>query len=94
MSVGGTIIDIVQVTPSRWWIDTADKDTSWGTHSTTAVYCDPAGYPIEVGDKLWWQSKTCFWTSAKHSRIGTDIPLKKLSYSGVLHPDLATNGKP
>jgi len=89
MSVGGTIIDIVQVSPNKWWVDTIDTHAvpTPGRHSSMAVYVDPAGHSLDVGDSLWWQGKKCYWTS-RRLNAQKDVPLTKLSYSGVPHPDM------
>lgn len=83
MSVGGVIVDIVPVRVDKWWVNTREP------HSGTlcAVYCDPQGLDVQVGDGLWWQGRSCYWTPA--SRSATDIELPKIGYSGVRHPDLA-----
>lgn len=80
MSVGGTVIDIVPVSPSKLWVNTMDR----GSLHHVAVYCDPQGEPIDVGDSLWWQSGKCYWTPRDRSR--QDVPLPKIGYSGVAHP--------
>lgn len=80
MSVGGTIIDIVPVTPAKWWINTMDR----GSLTHVAVYCDPKGEPLDVGDSLWWQSGWCYWTPSNRTR--QDVKLPKIGYSGVPHP--------
>ena len=86
MSVGGIIVDIVEVAPDRWWIDTVDKSDLMHGGRTVAVYCDPRPEHPEVGDSLWWQSGACYWTPADRSRV--DVKLKKIGGSGVAHPDL------
>lgn len=85
MSVGGTIIDIVQVSSNKWWINTFDK------HDLCAVYCDPQGLPLEVGDSLWWQAGKCYWTP--RSRARRDVAIPKIGYSGVPHPDKLIQGQ-
>ena len=83
MSVGGAIIDIVKVRADKWWVNTMDR----GDLNHVAVYCNPLGEPIDVGDSLWWQGAHCYWTPADRSR--QDVKLPKIGYSGVRHPDLA-----
>jgi hypothetical protein len=78
VSVGGCIVDIVPVAPDKWWVNTFDK------HTECAVYIDPLGLPVAVGDSLWWQGLSCYWTPA--DRSATDIELPKRGFSGVAHP--------
>lgn len=87
MSVGGTIIDIVEVSPSKWWVNTVDKSDLMHGGRTVAVYCDPQGEPLTVGDTLWWQGGLCFWTPRTHPDGRSDVRLRKIGYSGVPHPD-------
>jgi len=92
MSVGGFIVDIVKVSEDRWWVDTADRSTGWaqpgGRKHTVAVYCDPQGHELQVGDGLWWQGNFCYWTPRQKPDGRHDIKIPKLGYSGVTHPDL------
>lgn len=87
MSVGGTIIDIVQVRDDKWWINTVEKFDACHAEQTCAVYCDPKGEPIQVGDALWWQGVWCFWTPRVRPDGRSDVKLPKRGYSGVNHPD-------
>ena len=97
MSVGGTIVDIVPVSDKKWWVATVDANVSWsvlGPGPIATVYLDPLGNQLQVGDGLWWQAMTCFWTS----RVAPDgipryspVPLRavelpKLSHYVVEHP--------
>ena len=84
MSVGGVVIDVVPVTPSKWWVNTMDG----GSLTPVAVYCDPQGETIDVGDLLWWQAGSCYWTPRDRSR--EDVELPKIGYSGVAHPHKRT----
>jgi hypothetical protein len=88
MSVGGLIVDVVEVDPHRWWINTIDPHDLSGPEPgrrTVAVYCDPLSERPAVGDSLWWQAGWCMWTPADRSRA--DVKLPKIGYSGVRHPD-------
>lgn len=87
MSVGGIVVDIVRVAPHRWWINTLEPGSDTRAGRTLAVYCDPSGEPIEVGDALWWAGRHCLWTPQVHPDGRSDVRLPKLSYSGVRHPD-------
>ena len=90
LMVGGVIVDIVPIDEHRIWVNCAD--TSRAIPETCAVYVDPVGvrlqvkWNIEVGDSLWWQGDSAFWTPSGGSLA--DIRLKRLSYSGVPHPHL------
>lgn len=95
MSVGGIVVDIVPVTADKWWINTV-QNYDWTLLLTpeqigkraVAVYCDPLGEPIEVGDSLWWQAGKCYWTPRVHPDGRSDVPLRKIGGSGVAHPHL------
>ena len=91
MSVGGLIIDIVKVSDSKWWINTIGRthstDPLGKTHST-AVYVNPMGEHIDIGDTMWWQGGSCYWTPVEGLR--KDVRLPKIGYSGVGHPDRKT----
>lgn len=86
MSVGGRIVDIVPVSPSKWWIDTLEPGSDTRAGRTVAVYCDPQGEPIQVGDSLWWQGRSCYWTPHVNPDGRSDVKLPKIGYSGVAHP--------
>lgn len=82
--VGGVIVDIVPVSLSKWWINCAEPKHCG--MQTCAVYCDPNGEPLAVGDGLWWQGDSCYWTPTHGLRA--DVKLRKIGFSGVRHPDL------
>lgn len=86
MSVGGTIVDIVEVSPEKWWIDTIDKSDLMHGGRTCAVYCDPRPERLQVGDALWWQGGYCFWTPRVEPDGRSDVKLRKIGFSGVSHP--------
>jgi hypothetical protein len=81
---GGVIVDIVEVAPDQWWIDT------WDVHQddlrTCAVYCDPGPERPQVGDMMWWMDGYCFWTPADDLR--SDVLLRKIGDSGAPHPSI------
>lgn len=82
MSVGGTIVDLVVVRPARVWVNT------WDGHSLCAVFVNPKGERLEVGDGLWWHGGYALWTPRVRPDGRSDVKLEKTSYSGVEHPDL------
>lgn len=91
--VGGTVIDIVEVDPHKWWINTIDGydlklplTPEQLQRRTCAVYCDPAGERVQVGDALWWQAGYCMWTPKIEPDGRSDVRLKKIGGSGVAHP--------
>jgi hypothetical protein len=81
MSIGGTIIDIVKVHDHKWWINTFDA------HTECAVFVDPDGELLQVGDALWWQGHWAMWTPRMKPDGRTDVKLRRIGYSGVEHPD-------
>jgi hypothetical protein len=91
VSVGGTVVDIVRRSPERWWINTFDEraESVPAVSQTVAVWCDPNGEPIEVGDSLWWQGDSCYWTPVDRSRQDVRLPKIGYSHSGTEHPECA-----
>lgn len=87
MSVGGTIVDLVRVRDDKWWVNTVEKFDAAHASQTVAVYCNPQGERLEVGDVLWWQGSACYWTPRVHPDGRSDVRLPKIGYSGVSHPD-------
>lgn len=85
MSVGGRVIDVVPVTPSKWWVQT-DDSTPPRKPNLCAVYVDPQGQVIAPGDTLWWQGGECYWTPMGRPFGASDIPLPKIGFSGVNRP--------
>jgi hypothetical protein len=79
MRVGGKIIQAHEVAPNRVWVNTIDAEDA----EPCAIYCDPAGHKLKLGDRLWRQAGTAHWTS-QHG--GATVQLKKLGFSGVGHP--------
>lgn len=84
--VGGIIIDIVKVHEKRWWLNCLETGNGSGAgKETCAIYVNPIGEPVDVGDNLWWQGENAYWTPADKSRV--DVKLPRIGYSGVPHPD-------
>ena len=83
--VGGTIVDIVQVSPLKWWVNTVESFKR-RVPETCAVYVDPGNEPIEVGDGFWWQGGWCMWTPRVYPDGRSDVKLRKIGFSGVPHP--------
>lgn len=97
--VGGTVIEVVE-SASRVWVNVRDDAHP---RDTCAVYLEPAGLVVTPGDALWWQGEFCYWTpkakrvaECEHREhitcegkagVDYDIPIRRLSYSGVRRPD-------
>jgi sugar lactone lactonase YvrE len=83
--VGGIIIDIVKISPEKWWLNCVETGLGSGAgRQTCAIYVNPIGEPVEVGDNLWWQGGHAYWTPDGRSR--TDVKLPRIGFSGVPHP--------
>jgi hypothetical protein len=83
--VGGIIIDIVKVSDAKWWVNCVETGTSsQAGKETCAIYVNPIGEPIDVGDNLWWQGDQAMWTPDDRSRA--DVRLPRIGFSGVPHP--------
>lgn len=91
MSVGGKVVDVVPVSPAKWWVNTDDSKT--GTPNLCAVFVDPQGHVIAPGDSLWWQGGKCYWTPIDRPFGASDIELPKIGYSGVARPGVALGGR-
>lgn len=88
--VGGIIIDLVKVSSSKWWVNCVATGLGSGAgKDTCAIYLNPSGQAIDVGDSLWWQGDYAFWTPADRSR--EDVRLLRIAFSGVRHPDLVAS---
>ena len=80
---GGIITEIIQITPNRWWVNcSAIKDKK---RVEEAIYLDPAGQPIRVGDVLWWENQVVFWSTSRHI-VPNNVQLDKISIAGVPRP--------
>lgn len=82
--VGGTIVDVVKVSPQKWWVNCVENFRR-NPPNQCAIYLDPQGERPEVGDSLWWQGRHAMWTPADKSRV--DVKLPRIGFSGVSHPD-------
>lgn len=85
--VGGKVIEVCDVPemPERLFVDVADRP--YGKVETCAIYVEnnETSMSIAIGDSLWWQGRTAYWTPQDHMQ-GTDIPIRRIGYSGVKHP--------
>jgi hypothetical protein len=80
--VGGTVLDIKETTklfgyPAKnrrvyrlWCVDRHGDEA--------AVYVAPT-HEIAIGDSIWWQGRTVFWTPKDRSQ--TDIKVERVGYS-------------
>ena len=95
MSVGGRVVEVVPVSPSKWWVNTDDNDRrdQGSLPHLCAVYVDPQGHVIAPGDSLWWQGGKCYWTPMDRPFGAFDIELPKIGYSGVQRPQGAETEK-
>lgn len=92
MSVGGKVVEII-VLPNKVWVDTKERPEYSGT---CAIYVERTAESlcIEVGDSLWWQGDSAFWTPRRRDMKTdppfNDKPLRRLGFSGVARPSFAT----
>jgi hypothetical protein len=90
MSVGGKVVEVVPVDSGKAWVNTTDAKPPMRPESGfCAVYVDPEGHNIQPGDSLWWQSGTAYWTPQNRPYGVSDVPLRKIGYSGVNRPERA-----
>lgn len=89
MSVGGKVVEVIAVEPNKVWVNTDDNPnrTRGSLPNLCAIYVDPDGHDIQIGDSLWWQSGTAYWTPQERPFGAFDIPLKKIGFSGVSRPN-------
>lgn len=81
--IGGKVIETV-TEPERIWINV--RDTTY-KHDTCAIYVqrNVDSERIQIGDSIWWQGWSAFWTPA--TREFEDKEIRRLSYSGNYRPD-------
>jgi len=95
--VGGIVIEASEskLRPELIFIDC--RGTGGERSSTCGIYVEKnaASLQIEVGDSVWWQGRKAYWTprlSGNEPRgpkdVARDIPIPRIGYSGVKHPDL------
>lgn len=81
MSVGGKVIEVINIEPRKVWVNTFDK------YSECAIYCDPSSLPfgekIQPGDTLWWQGGFAYWTPKERHIV--EFKIKKIGFSGISH---------
>ncbi len=82
--VGGVVIDIVKISQAKWWVNCAEHFDR-KSPDQCAIYLNPAGEPVDVGDSVWWQGAYAYWTPADRTRA--DVRLWRIGFSGVPHPD-------
>lgn len=85
MSVGGKVVEVVRVSDAKVWVNTDDAKPPLDPN-LCAVHVDPEGHAIAPGDSLWWQSGVAYWTPKDRPFGASDIPLRKIGYSGVARP--------
>ena len=81
MSVGGIVVNVIDCGESLW-VNT--RETHGTIDEGTAIYVKKPDFDIkiQVGDMLWWQSGTAYWT-ARGSKSNKDIEveLEKMGHS-------------
>lgn len=76
MSIGGKVIEVVRV-DERLWVNTVDS-----SREECAIYV-PSAFSVGVGDKVWWQGSTAFWTRPEE---GKERKIPRIGFSGVPRP--------
>lgn len=71
--------------PERLFVDVAAMP--YGKVERCAIYVEKneKSQRIQIGDSLWWQGRTAYWTPQCRTQ-GEDIPIRRIGYSGVKHP--------
>ena len=92
--VGGTVVEVCEL-PDRvgcLFVDVVDPAYP-KQHCGIVVQQTLAAECIDIGDQIWWQSGTAYWTpqatyqlSSLATHKETDIPIPKIGHSGVPHP--------
>lgn len=96
MMVGGIVIEASESKSRPELIFVDCRGTGCERSSTCGIYVEknPNSLAIEVGDSVWWHGRTAYWTprlpgNAARGRkdVMRDIPIPRIGYSGVGHPD-------
>ena len=98
--VGGTVVEVASH-PERLdvlFVNVVEKPYSNVQSCGVFVERNQMSERIRVGDSLWWQSETCYWTPKENKEmyagrtdvmrcgIDRDIKIPKKSFSGVPNP--------
>lgn len=95
--VGGIVIEASEskLRPELIFVDCRESGSTCGIY----VEKNAASLQIEIGDFVWWQGRKAYWTPRLPGNeergpncIGRDIPIPRIGYSGVNHPDF-TDGE-
>lgn len=82
--IGGIITEVIQQ-PGRIFLNVQDE-TYPKDRCGIYVEKNADSERIEVGDKVWWQGRTAFWTSPNYYNAN-DFAIPRVSYSGTEHPE-------
>jgi len=82
--IGGMVIECCEVPgrPDVLFVNVADRPYSKLETCGVLVEKNENSLKIQIGDSLWWQSGSCYWTPWQ-SMNQRDIAIPKRSYSGV-----------
>lgn len=99
--VGGTVIEVVPG-DGRVWVNVRD-DVCPKESCAVYVERNETAERVTPGDALWWQSDNAYWTPKvnragecqhrehitceRRAGVDYDIPIRRLSYSGVGRPE-------
>jgi hypothetical protein len=98
--VGGTVIEVVDLA-TKVYVNCADKPRGHKKADECAIYVErnSNAEKIEIGDAIWWQGGSAYWTpcanqvSGKEAKkrglrcgVDYDIEIPRIGYSGVNHP--------
>lgn len=97
--VGGTVVEVAGVPdrPEVLYLDCVDKPQGRKKADYCAILVErnQDSDRIQVGDSIWWQGKTAYWTPVQNRgghltglkcHVDYDIQIPRVGYSGVEHP--------
>jgi hypothetical protein len=79
MSVGGTVIEVLE-TEQSFWVNTIDGKEECAIY----VVKNENSEKIKIGDSLWWQGGCAYWTAKPSGE--EDIKIERRGYSGAPRP--------
>lgn len=92
--VGGRVIEVCDIPGrSELWVNCVEYRSGRKHPDTCSVLVErnADSEAIQIGDKLWWQSGYCYWTTQDESRV--EVKIRKVGGSGVTYATACRTGE-